>query len=432
MKRKKLSKSEEAALLDFAFSHSHALCLRGNGWKENQASSDYLLAFGADEIISADSGTSNLTTNYRNDQYWFGHFEYDLKNQLEALESNNPDRVNFPTTQFFRPRFMVQKSGDSFELLKSTDSANNFWDSLTEIQPREHSLEQPIKLNAKLSYTNYLEALARIQAHIQRGNIYQVNFCQEFFAEDVSIDPVRLFELLIERMANPFSALYRCGNHYALSLSPEAFLSKEGDKLLSQPMKGTAPRSGCEEQDEAFREMLQNSEKDRRENVMITDLVRNDLSHFAAKGSVVVEELCQVKTYPNVHQMISKVACVLRPEVNGMEAILKAFPMGSMTGAPKIRAMEIIEQLEESKRGLYSGAIGCFHDNGDFEFNVVIRTLLYNQKTGYLSCHAGGGITALSSPVAEYEECLVKLEPIKRCLEEVHTSVALSLPLSGA
>ncbi len=420
---------EESVLIAFAFSQERAQWLRGSGWKENQLDEDYLLAFGTSEILDTSQGLEAFLSGYKPREHWFGHFDYDLKNQLEALKSNNEDRVDFPATSFFSPRYLIQKREGHFYWLQGDQQALET--ELKSFQPADAAGKSNVaSLQPRISQTEYLAALDQVATHIQRGDIYQVNFCQEFFAEDADIDPVSLFQALFKRMPNPYSALYRCHGHYALSLSPEGFLSKTGTQLVSQPMKGTAPRSGVPEQDNAFREMLQNSEKDRRENVMITDLVRNDLSHFAAKGSVKVDELCVVKSYPKVHQMISKVRCELKSDSNAMEVLLKAFPMGSMTGAPKVRAMQIIEELESSKRGLYSGTIGYFDPAGDFDFNVVIRTLLYNSEAKYLSCHVGGGITALSQPLAEYEECMVKLGPLQSMLEQTDHRLA-TLPLEG-
>lgn len=405
----------ESQLLQFAFSHEDVTLLRGSGWNCNENSDDYLLAFDAEKLISAENGIKEFQSNRTSGKYWFGHFDYDLKNQLESLTSDNQDEVQFPTTSFFSPRFIVQKKGGQLQVLKGNIEIEN-------VQKRGHEAENSgeafTNLKPRISESQYLEKLAEVKRHLMRGDIYQVNFCQEFFAENAKINPLQLFQDAFSSMPNPYSVLYKRGDHFALSFSPEGFLSKRGNSLISQPMKGTSPRSSDPIQDKVFREQLETSEKDRRENVMITDLVRNDLSHFAAKGSVKVPELCKVVAYPRVHQMISKVVCELKPETDPMEAILKTFPMGSMTGAPKISAMKIIEELEETKRGLYSGAIGYFDPQDDFDFNVVIRTLIYNASMRYLSCQVGGGITALSDHLAEYEECRVKLEPLAQFLNQ--------------
>jgi para-aminobenzoate synthetase component 1 len=267
------------------------------------------------------------------------------------------------------------------------------------------------------SKTNYLQDLQLLKQHIQRGDVYQANYCQEFVWSDMEIDPAALFLEGFDRMPNPFSGFVAIDKQYLLCFSPERFLRFDGKRVTSQPMKGTSPRGTTPEEDLENLEALRASEKDRRENVMIVDLVRNDLSHHAEKGSVHVPELYTIETYPKVHQMHSTVVADIKSGVHAFEVLLHAFPMGSMTGAPKIRAMELLDQLERSRRGIYSGTIGFFTPEGNGDFNVVIRSLVYDAEQARLSCHAGGGITILSDPHAEYEESLVKARPIFELLD---------------
>ena len=193
-----------------------------------------------------------------------------------------------------------------------------------------------------------------------------------------------------------------------LCASPERYLRKEANKVISQPIKGTAKRFSDETLDNNSKIALEQNPKERAENIMIVDLVRNDLSHTAIKGSVAVEELCGIYTFEQVHQMISTVVSTVENSVSPVEILRTTFPMGSMTGAPKISAMNIIEELEETKRGLYSGAVGYFTPENDFDFNVVIRSILYNAREKYLSFSVGSAITSQSIPEQEYEECLLK------------------------
>ena len=172
-----------------------------------------------------------------------------------------------------------------------------------------------------------------------------------------------------------------------------------------------------EVEDQKLKQKLATDIKERSENVMIVDLVRNDLAKTAIKGSVEVEELCKVYTFDQVHQMISTVISQVSDQVHPVDILKTTFPMGSMTGAPKISAMKIIETLEETKRGLYSGAVGYFTPEGDFDFNVVIRSILYNSSKKYVSYSVGGAITAKSDPLSEYEECLVKAKAMRQVLE---------------
>ncbi len=246
-----------------------------------------------------------------------------------------------------------------------------------------------------------------------RGDIYEVNFCQEFYDENADIDPFSVYQALKEISPVPFGAFYRLGDKYLMCASPERFLKKVDSKLISQPIKGTAKRGLTEEEDQAIINELQTNPKERAENIMITDLVRNDLSRSACKGTVNVDELCGVYTYPQVHQMISTISSELRDDIDPIDAIKMAWPMGSMTGAPKVSAMKIIEELECTKRSMYSGSIAYITPEKDFDFNVVIRSLLYDTNTKYLSCTFGGAITMQSKAESEYEECLLKAKAIK-------------------
>ena len=216
----------------------------------------------------------------------------------------------------------------------------------------------------------------------------------------------------------PFSAFFDWNDHSIMCGSPERYLKKLGNQLISQPIKGTMRRGADAEEDEALKAQLSADPKERSENIMITDLVRNYLSKVATKGSVQVDELCGIYTFETVHQMITTISAELKDGVSIAELIQATFPMGSMTGAPKVRAMQIIEELEVSKRGVYSGAMGYIDPEGNMDFNVVIRSLLYNKKKRYLSALVGGAITAASDPEREYDECLLKAQALFKALQE--------------
>lgn len=277
----------------------------------------------------------------------------------------------------------------------------------------ENQNPQPIPRISKDQYIDKVEEMLR---HIHRGDIYEANFCQEFFVEGVTIDPVEVFTKLNEISLPPFAVFLKLENHYLLSASPERYMKKSGEKILSQPIKGTARRSQDPKEDEEIAVTLAQDDKERSENIMIVDLVRNDLSKIARKGSVIVEELCKVYTFKQVHQMISTISAGLEKGIPPVEVLRSTFPMGSMTGAPKISAMKIIEELEETKRGLYSGAVGYFSPEGDFDFNVVIRSILYNSENKYVSFSVGGAITSRSVPEKEYQECRLKAEAMRLAL----------------
>jgi len=277
----------------------------------------------------------------------------------------------------------------------------------------EENAPQIISWNAKISKEIYLERVNKVKDHIQLGDVYELNFCQLIESDPLIIQSIQpYFKTLWERNPTPFSAMVENSNWMLASASPERFIRKQGNKLISQPIKGTAPRGLTDAEDAENRNNLQISPKERAENVMIVDLVRNDLSRIAAKGSVNVDELCKIYSFPTVHQMISTISCELKAQTSFSDILKATFPMGSMTGAPKKAAVELSEKYEGFSREFYSGSFGVILPNGDFDLNVLIRTLVYNTQTKQFSCGVGGAITMLSDPEAEYEECKVKVDRI--------------------
>jgi para-aminobenzoate synthetase component 1 len=274
-----------------------------------------------------------------------------------------------------------------------------------------------VKIHKRISKKQYLQQLDVILKHIHRGDIYEVNFCQELYAEGAKINPMEVYNHLNKISKPPFAGFLKIGDKYLLSASPERFVKKEGNKIISQPIKGTAKRLANKKADKQLAMALSLDEKERSENIMIVDLVRNDLSKTAIKGSVKVEELCKVYSFAQVHQLISTVTSQIHKNLDSVDVIKSLFPMGSMTGAPKLSAMKIIEATETTKRGLYSGAVGYFTPEDDFDFNVIIRSILYNESQQYLSYSVGGAITSKSNPEKEYQECLLKAIAMKRALK---------------
>ena len=356
----------------------------------------------------------------------FGYLSYDLKNDLEDLNSKNIDGLNFADLYFFQPQklILVGKEKVEFRYLKMVDDeiASDYEEILQlDLLPRVTSLEEKnegSQIQSRISKNEYLEKVSEMLEHIHRGDIYEANFCQEYYAENRKIDPARVFQDLNEISTPPFASFLKLENQYLLSASPERYIKKDGDKVISQPIKGTARRAETKEEDDKIMEMLEKDPKEVSENVMIVDLVRNDISRVAKKGSVQVEELCKVYSFKQVHQLISTISAELEVGCTPVEVLKATFPMGSMTGAPKISAMKIIEELEESKRGLYSGAVGYFTPTGDFDFNVVIRSILYNASSRYVSFSVGGAITSKSIPELEYEECQLKAKAMLLALGE--------------
>ncbi|HDP76298.1 MAG TPA: aminodeoxychorismate synthase component I [Bacteroidales bacterium] len=351
----------------------------------------------------------------------FGYFTYDLKNQLENLDSKHPDSLGFPDMFFFSPRILVLVNGNTAVFQYNRDETSQA--ELDELIVRlngdyidDTECQVPLVFQSHYTYSDYLKTIRAVKQHIARGDIYEMNLCQEFFAYRMNLSPYLTFNRLYQKSPTPFGAFLKVTDRYLMCASPERYLRRDGAWLFSQPIKGTAPRMATQEADSIEIERLKSDPKERAENVMIVDLVRNDLSRIAMRGSVKVNELCGIYTFPQVHQMISTVSCELADGLRPTDPFRATFPMGSMTGAPKVRAMELIEHFERSKRGLYSGAVGYFMPNGDFDFNVVIRSLLYNRNNGYLSFTVGGAITFNSQPEAEYRECLVKARAILETL----------------
>ncbi len=335
---------------------------------------------------------------------------YDVKNSVEKLTSKNKDAMDAPDWIFFVPKSVHSIKGDQ-RILVFGEENEVLLQALFENWSQE---AHPIfELRPTLSKEEYVDQVKSAKVEIQIGNCYELNFCQNFESGNVlNLDTWRVFRRMLEQIEAPFSSYLSWDGRTMMGASPERFIKKVGSKLLSQPIKGTRPRRDNAAEDDAMKEELRNDPKERAENVMIVDLVRNDLTQVAKTGTIVVDELFGVYSYQAVHQMISTISCELRDDVRFSEIIRALFPMGSMTGAPKIAAMEIIERLENFKRGWYSGSLGLIQPNGDFDMNVVIRTLLYNENSGYLSCPVGSAITILSDPHAEYEECLTKIHKI--------------------
>ena len=351
-------------------------------------------------------------------EWLFGHLGYDLKNETEKLSSANADGIDFSDLHFFVPEIVLELNDKEVTIHADGDAAIIF-DAINNCPAIiNEGIKASVVIQHKISRDNYIDIIENLRQHILRGDCYEINFCQEFFAEHADIDPLFIYNRLIQLSPNPFSVFYKINTRYCLCASPERYLKREGNKIISQPIKGTAKRN-LENiaEDEEAKNYLVESDKEKSENVMVVDLVRNDLSRICKPGSVQVDELFAVYSFPQVHQMISTVSGQIEEGKDWIDCIEATFPMGSMTGAPKKKVMELIEQYEQTKRGLFSGAIGYVKPGGNFDFNVVIRSILYNAADKYLSFQAGGGITYNSDPALEYEESLLKAKTMMRVLE---------------
>ncbi|KAF2512841.1 anthranilate synthase component I family protein [Flavobacterium zhairuonense] len=401
--------------------------LDSNSYPQEYSSFDCLLAVDAFTSVKTDfqNAFEDLKQYQQTTKDWlFGYLSYDLKNDIEDLKSDNFDGLDFPDLFFFQPKkiFLLKENQLEIQyLLLCDDELEEDFNEIVESQSRSFGTKvksmPSLEIQQRISKNLYVEKVNKMLKHIHKGDMYEGNFCMEFFAEDAIINPLEKFQKLNEISKAPFSVFFKNNKQFLLSASPERYLKKVGEKIISQPIKGTSKRYADLSEDEKSKNFLENDVKERAENIMITDLVRNDLSHTAQKGSVEVEELCGIYSFLQVHQMISTIISKLDKQYSPIDVLKTTFPMGSMTGAPKISVMKIVENLEETKRGLYSGAIGYFTPEGDFDFNVVIRSILYNQEKKYVSFSVGSAITSLSIPEKEYEECLLKAKAMHEVLQ---------------
>lgn len=352
---------------------------------------------GFDNQLLLSNTLSNEITKYSGDKICY--YSYDYKNLLEKFahsKTNNP--LSFPN----KLHIDVEKVID--------------FDTLTAIEFVEK--HKPIQIKATVSKQEYINQVVKIKEHIQKGDIYELNYCICFEAENAVINPFLFYQKLNNLSNAPYSALAKLNHHWIICSSPELFLLKNNNSLITKPIKGTIRRGASITEDETNKVKLHNNHKERTENVMIVDVCRNDLSRLAKKGTVKVSKLFDIETYDQVHQMVSTIECEINPSTELDSIISSTFPMASMTGAPKIKAMDLADDFEVYNRNAYSGTLGYIKKNGDFKCNVLIRSIFYNEKTKYLSFSVGSAITILSDPEQEYEECLLKANAMIKVLNQ--------------
>jgi len=408
-------------MLDWANPFSILLFLDNNYYKSVHNGYECLLATGSREsVIAAKGGVDFLQQvqqlHDEKQDWMFGHISYDYKNLLEPKLTTRVAVDGFPLLHFFIPETVCYVNREQTVLtIETFGDPALVYKAICEAEPV--SPERPIPklvFNKVISKDKYLATIATLREHIANGDCYEINFCNKGVCEQADIVPLHVFRALNELSPAPFAAYYRVANKYMICASPERYLRKTGNHMLSQPIKGTASRAAEEAKDEQIKETLRNDIKERAENVMIVDLVRNDLARCCETGSVHVDELFGIYSFPQVHQMISSVSGTLRADVPFRDAIRYSFPMGSMTGAPKFNVMQLIDKYEYSGRGLFSGTVGYITPNGDFDFNVVIRSLFYDAKARRLSYQTGGAITYDSDAEREWEEMRLKAWALER------------------
>jgi len=351
---------------------------------------------------------------YNND-WLIGRFNYDLKNFIEKLTSKHIDRLQFSDIYFFVPETLIFIHSDHIEI-QTIHIPTEVFDSINQTNINHGMIDlEPILCDT--SKDVYIANVNKIKQQIVEGDFYELNYCIEFYSNQALIFPPDIYYKLNSISPMPFSVFQGLENQYIISASPERFLKKSGKDLIAQPIKGTIRRDPDRKLDELLKMELQNSEKEIAENMMIVDLTRNDLGKSAIAGSVKVPEIFKIYSFSHVHQMISTITCELNNDVHPVDAIKHAFPMGSMTGTPKIRVMQEIEKYESSKRGSFSGAAGYFSPDGNFDFNVLIRSIFYNSKLQSLKFNVGSAITFDANPGYEYKECLLKAAAIQEVLQ---------------
>lgn len=410
----------QAKALQWAQQFEQVCFLQSNDYKDEYTSIDAILA--VDSKSAFESAGNHTFENFnifkaKHPQEWmFGFFSYDLKNEIEDLKTSFPNTLDFPDAYFFIPKTIFRYTGNRVVI----DSVDPWlvYQLIENEQLQESKISFNQKINKRFSKEDYFVAFHSLMEHIKRGDIYEVNLCQEFYAERVQVDPVGVYKRLNTISPTPFSTFFKINGRYILSASPERFLARRAGDIISQPIKGTAPRGATDTEDQLIRASLLNNPKEIAENVMIVDLVRNDLTRSALPGTVAAEKQPKVHSFKQVHQLISTITCKANPNLTDIDIIKNTFPPGSMTGAPKINAMILCDQYEASRRGVYAGTVGYFSPNGDFDFNVIIRTILYNQERQYLSFHTGGALTIDADPDKEYAECELKASAILKTLTQ--------------
>jgi para-aminobenzoate synthetase component 1 len=409
---------QKSQMLNWASRFNICVLLDNHGYDSPHQSKEWLLAVGATAVFQPDSAqTIDAFMQMHQGKWIFGHISYEYGHQLMGKPARTEDFIGFPLLQFFCPEIVIECSNNYLTIFSDTQPIDTVLAAIQSSNTTHTVQRNSVQLTPTLSKAAYVQAIQSLQAHISRGDCYEINYCQQFAASGVSIDPVQVYHQLSTVSPTPFAAFYRNADRYLLCASPERFLKKAGQKLISQPIKGTFKRNLQDATlDDMLKNALQGDPKERSENVMVVDLVRNDLSRVCLPGSVHVTELFGVYSFPQVHQMISTIEGSIKPSL-GFSALLKAlFPMGSMTGAPKEAVMNLIDRYEPVPRGLYSGTIGYISPNGDFDFNVVIRSIVYNATKQHISYHTGSGITYYADAEKEYQECLLKAEAMSAAL----------------
>jgi para-aminobenzoate synthetase component 1 len=375
---------------------------------------EWLLATGAEATFDSWEAIPR-----RGGKWLFGHLNYEACRQtggyhlpVEGASKERPSE--WPEVHFFHPQLVISCRRGSGEI--SIETFSEAVPDAAALRMEIEALAVPppaplphLKFQKDLSENAYLETIEKLRTHIWEGDCYEINICNYREASTGEhMDPLAVWTRLSQSSPAPFGMFYKTSSHWAVGASPERYLRVVDNTVWSQPIKGTAPRGATLEEDVALKEVLRTSPKEQAENVMIVDLTRSDLARVCEVGSVEVEELFGVYTFPKVHQLISTVRGTLAAGKTVFDALIASFPMGSMTGAPREKVMELIAQYERRERGLFSGTVGYIEPAGNADFNVVIRTVFGDSQTGKVHFNTGGAITWHSEARAEWAEMCLK------------------------
>ena len=404
-------------IVNFSSGQSHFTLLNSNDSFDDY---ELIIAYGAESFLQSSKNSLKKIDKYidKVNDWIFGYLSYDLKNEIENLTDLNKDVFNLPNLYFYQPKviwLIKEEKAEIYSLDKK--NLNEDWDHINSIDYKDFTEKSSVDLITRTSKEEYVRKIKNIKQRILQGDCYEMNYCFDMYSKNKTINPYKTYIKLNDYTRSPMSTFFKLNQLYLLSSSPERFIKRINRKIISQPIKGTAKRGLDSKEDEKIKYTLLSSPKELSENHMIVDLVRNDLSRVAEKGSVRVKNLNKLNTFKRVHQLISTIEAKIAVKTKFSKIITGMFPMGSMTGAPKIESMNIIDEYETTKRGLYSGSIGYIKPNKDFDFNVVIRSIIYDKLLKEINVSVGSAITFKSDPESEFEECLLKAEPMIKSLK---------------
>ena len=404
-------------VVNFSSNQTHFTLLNSNDSFDDY---ELIIAYGAKSFIQSSKNSLQKIDKYIScvNDWVFGFLSYDLKNEIENLSDLNKDIFNLPNVYFYQPKVIWLIKGEKARIYSiSKKNLNEDWDKINSINYKECAKKSSIDLIPRTSRDEYVKKIKKIKQRILKGDCYEMNFCFDMYSQNKKINPYKTYIKLNNYTRSPMSTFFKLNQLFLLSSSPERFIKRNNKTIISQPIKGTAKRGLNSTEDEEIKERLLSSPKELSENHMIVDLVRNDLSRLATKGSVKVKYLNKLNTFKRVHQLISTIEAKIESKTKFSKIINGMFPMGSMTGAPKIESMNIIDEYESTKRGLYSGSVGYIKPNKDFDFNVVIRSIIYDEILKEINVNVGSAITFKSDAESEFEECLLKAEPMIKSLK---------------